>query len=336
MGDDYTWFQGEEGDDFGSGGPTHYESDKDEDERIEDKLNEIATARSLPFDYQKRKNTTPPRSLAPLTRSNLERFDVQQRPSTKNVIWKNVAVSGQKEGLSDEENLKAIKAAERREIIQTINEPKHAQGMELYKRQQGYGRGETRFGTKTPAPFVEPAANSWWGWLAGPSEHEQQVQKEIAYREEQGRRLSLEKIRAEQTTKDDYRKDKKAADSRELGWGKNTEQEVTSKWPHHNIHTGSTTIHYTDGERMDKMERLALAEEAAQQAEEAAAQEAAIQEAFDKGQDPEFEGGRKTKRRKTRKKTKRRKKTRKKRKIHKRKKTKRRRKRIKKRKTRKN
>ena len=257
MGDNYTWFQGEEGDDFGSGGPTHYESDKDEDESIEDKLNEIATARSLPFDYQQRKDTTPPRSLAPLTRSNLDQFDVQQRPSTKNVIWKNVAVRGQKEGLSDEENLKAIKAAERREIIQTINKPKHAQGMELYNRQKGYGRGETRFGTKTPAPFVEPAANSWWGWLAGPSEHEQQVQKEIAYREEQGRRLSLEKIRAEQTTKDDYRKDKKAADPRQLGWGKNTEQEATSKWPHHNIHTGNTTIHYTDIDRMDKMERKA-------------------------------------------------------------------------------
>ena len=332
MGDDYTWFQGEEDDDFGSGGPTHYESDKDERESIEDKLNEIATARSLPFDYQQRKDTTPPRSLAPLTRSNLEQFDVQQRPSTKNVIWKNVAVRGQKEGLSDEENLKAIKAAERREIIQTINKPLNAQGMELYNRQKDYGiRGETRFGTKTPAPFVEPAANSWWGWLAGPSEHEQQVQKEIAYREEQGRRLSLEKIRAEQTTKDDYRKDKKVADSRELGWGKNTEQEATSKWPHHNIHTGNTTIHYTDIDRMDKMDRLALAEEAAQQAEEAA-----IQEAFDQGQDPEFGGGRKTKRRKTRKKTKRRKKTRKKMRTHKRKKTKRRRKRIKKRKTRKN
>ena len=175
MGDNYTWFKGEEGDDFGSGGPTHYESDKDEDESIEDKLNEIATARSLPFDYQQRKDTTPPRSLAPLTRSNLEQFDVQQRPSTKNVIWKNVAVSGQKEGLSDEENLKAIKAAERREIIQTINKPKHARGMELYNRQKDYGRGETRFGTKTPAPFVEPTG--WWGWLAGPSEHEQQVQK---------------------------------------------------------------------------------------------------------------------------------------------------------------
>ena len=336
MGDNYTWFKGEEGDDFGPGGPTHYESDKDERESIEDKLNEIATARSLPFDYQKRKNTTPPRSLAPLTSSNLEQFDVQQRPSNKNVIWKNVAVRGQKEGLSDEENLKAIKAAERREIIQTINEPKHAQGMELYKRQQGYGRGETRFGTKTPAPFVEPAANSWWGWLAGPSEHEQQVQKEIAYREEQGRRLSLEKIRAEQTTKDDYRKDKKAADSRELGWGKNTEQEATSKWPHHNIRIGNRTIHYTDMGRTDQEMR---AEEAAQQAEEAAAQEAEKVAAQDQGQDPDFPdfgGGRKTKKRKTRKKTKRRKKTRKKRKIHKRKKTKRRRKRIKKRKTRKN
>lgn len=333
MGDNYTWFQGEEGDDFGSGGPMHhYESDEDEDESIEDKLNEIATARSLPFDYQQRKDTTPARPLAALTRSNLDQFDVQQRPSTKNVIWKNVAVRGQKEGLSDEENLKAIKAAERREIIQTINKPKHAQGMELYNRQKSYGRGETRFGTKTPAPFVEPAANSWWGWLAGPSEHEQQVQKEIAYREEQGRRLSLEKIRAEQTTKDDYRKDKKAADPRLLGWGKNTEQEATSKWPHHNIHTGNTTIHYTDIDRMDKMDRLALAEEAAAQQ----AEEAAIQEAFDQGQDPEFGGGRKTKKRKTRKKTKRRKKTRKKRKIHKRKKTKRRRKCVKKRKTRKN
>ena len=330
MGDNYTWFQGEEGDDFGSGGPTHYESDKDEDERIEDKLNEIATARSLPFDYQQRKNTTPVRPLAALTRSNLDQFDVQQQPSTKNVIWKNVAVRGRKEGLSDEENLKAIKAAERREIIQTINNPKHAQGMELYKRQKDYGRGETRFGTKTPAPFVEPTG--WWGWLAGPSEHEQQVQKEIAYREEQGRRLSLEKIRAEQTTKDDYRKDKKAADPRLLGWGKNTEQEATSKWPHHNIHTGNTTIHYTDIDRMDKMDRLALAEETAQQAEEAAAQEAAIQEAFDQGQDPEFEGGRKTKRRKTRKKTKRsKKKTRKKMRTHKRKKTKRRKKTRKKR-----
>jgi hypothetical protein len=203
--------------------------------------------------------------------------------------------------------------------------------MELYNRQKDYGRGETRFGTKTPAPFVEPTG--WWGWLAGPSEHEQQVQKEIAYREEQGRRLSLEKIRAEQTTKDDYRKDKKAADPRQLGWGKNTEQEATSKWPHHNIHTGNTTIHYTDIDRMDKMERLALAEEvAAQEAEKVAAQEEA-----DQYQDPDFGGGRKkTKRRKTRKKTKRRKKTRKKRKIHKRKKTKRRRKRIKKRKTRKN
>ena len=258
MGDNYTWFQGEEGDDFGSGGPTHYESDKDEDESIEDKLNEIATARSLPFDYQQRKDTTPPRSLAPLTRSNLEQFDVQQRPSTKNVIWKNVAVRGQKEGLSDEENLKAIKAAERREIIQTINKPKHAQGMELYNRQKGYGRGETRFGTKTPAPFVEPTG--WWGWLAGPSEHEQQVQKEIAYREEQGRRLSLEKIRAEQTTKDDYRKDKKAADSRELGWGKNTEQEATSKWPHHNIRIQEIQLSITQiwGGQIKKCERKKL------------------------------------------------------------------------------
>ena len=97
--------------------------------------------------------------------------------------------------------------------------------MELYNRQKGYGRGETRFGTKTPAPFVEPTG--WWGWLTGPSEHEQQVQKEIAYRDSQGRKLSPEKIRAAQTTKDDYRKDKKAADSRLLGWGKNTEQEAT-------------------------------------------------------------------------------------------------------------
>jgi hypothetical protein len=191
--------------------------------------------------------------------------------------------------------------------------------MELYNRQKGYGRGETRFGTKTPAPFVEPTG--WWGWLAGPSEHEQQVQKEIAYREEQGRRLSLEKIRAEQTTKDDYRKDKKVADSRELGWGKNTEQEATSKWPHHNIHTGNRTIHYTDMGRTDQEMR---AEEAAQQAEEATAQEAEKVAAFDQGQDPEFEGGRKTKRRKTRKKTKRRKKTRKKMRTYKRKKTKRR------------
>ena len=41
MGDNYTWFQGEEDDDFGSGGPTHYESDKDERESIEDKLNDV-------------------------------------------------------------------------------------------------------------------------------------------------------------------------------------------------------------------------------------------------------------------------------------------------------
>ena len=53
---------------------------------------------------------------------------------------------------------------------------------------------------------------------------------------------------------------------------------------------------------------------------------------LDQYQDPDFGGGRKTKKRKTRKKTKRRKKTRKKRKIHKRKKTKRRRKRVKKKK----
>ena len=63
---------------------------------IEDKLNEIATARSLPFDYQQRKDTTPPRSLAPLTRSNLKQFDVQQQ--------KNLCLDGRREVLHDQDH----------------------------------------------------------------------------------------------------------------------------------------------------------------------------------------------------------------------------------------
>ena len=102
MSDKYAFYKADDGEgDFGSGGPMHhYESDEDEDERIEDYLNQKATARSLPFSYQQRKDTTPPSTLTSLTRSNLKQFDVQQRegtPPNKNVIWKNLAVRGQKE-----------------------------------------------------------------------------------------------------------------------------------------------------------------------------------------------------------------------------------------------